>query len=371
MSDGHDRMERRLSRQDLLKLAAAAGGAGLLAGRVTAAGAALDRFAAESGRLQVLDWVGYEVAPLYQPYLKKYPGEKPQFTFMTSETNALAKMSAGLRPDVVRPYVGYVRDFAESGFVQPWDPKLISNLKYLNPNMVKAGQYKGKQYGIPQDWGFDAILYRTDKVKPKAISWSILLDERYAGKIAWWDDLYMLVIAGYYLGVTNPWQQTSAELKQSANLLSSAVKKHIPKLFWSSETDMQNAFAAGDIWIAYAWPADWAAMKGKGLKVKYVHPKEGAISWIGMLMLGKDSPRPIHAHAFADAWSSRQSGSWLEDNYAYVHSNTLSRPKSQDLLRALQLTNPNALKEPNAHIDRYIPNRQEYAKRWREVKAAG
>jgi spermidine/putrescine transport system substrate-binding protein len=374
MSNGQDLSERRLSREELLKLAAVTGGAGLLAGRASVAGAALERLSAESGQLQVLDWAGYGYdggQAMFAQYLKKYPGEKPKFTNMTSETNALAKMSQGLKPDVVRPYVGYVRDFAESGFVQPWKPKLISNLKYLNPNMVKAGQYKGKQYGIPADWGFDAILYRTDKVKPKELAWSLLWDERYAGKISWWDDLYMLVVAGYALGVKNPWQQTTGELKRSQQLLASAVKKHIPRLFWSDELAMQTAFAAGDIWIVYAWPADWAAMKSKGLKVRYVHPKEGAISWIGMFMQGKDTPRPEHAHAYVDAWSSKQSGTWLENNYAYGHANTLSRPKSKDLLRALQLTNPNALREPNAHIDRYIPNRQEYAKRWQEVKAAG
>src|SRR3546814_17911995 len=71
-----------------------------------------------------------------------------------------------------------------------------------------------------------------------------------------------------------------------------------------------------------------------------------------LLMQGKDTPRPEHAHAFVDAWSSRQSGTWLENNYAYGHANTLARPKSKDLLRALQLTNPNALKEPNAQIGR-------------------
>ena len=43
MSDSKGLMEQRLSREDLLKLAAVAGGAGLLAGRVSAAGAALER----------------------------------------------------------------------------------------------------------------------------------------------------------------------------------------------------------------------------------------------------------------------------------------------------------------------------------------
>jgi len=361
-------MERRFSRDDLLRLAAVAGGAGLLAGRAGAAEAARAQLAKESGRLQVLDWAGYEVPQVYAPYLKKYPGAKPKFTFMTNEANALSKMHAGFKPDVVRPYVGYLKDFAASGFVQPWDPKLIPNLEQLNPAMVKAGQIDGKQWGIPEDWGFDAILYRSDKVRPKARSWSLLFDERYKGKIAWFDDLNQLVWAGYYLGFAQPYNQTDAELKRSQKLLIS--KKKLVRLFWSSETDMQNAFAAGDIWIAFAWPADWAAMKGKGLNVVYMHPREGVLSWIGMLMLGKGTERPEHAHAFANAWSSRQTGSWLEDNYAYGHSNTLARPKSKDLLKALQLTNPKAVQEPNAHIDRYIPRRRVYAKLWEEVKAS-
>ena len=85
--------------------------------------------------------------------------------------------------------------------------------------MVKAGQYKGKQYGIPDDWGFDAILYRKDKVHPKARSWGLLFDERYKGKIAWFDDLEMITIAGLYLKAKNPWNQTYAELNRSVNFL--------------------------------------------------------------------------------------------------------------------------------------------------------
>src|SRR2546423_3098339 len=197
--EGDIAMDRQFSRQELLKLAAMTGGAGLVAGRAGFAQAARMQFAAESGRLQVLDWAGYEVKSLWAPYLKKYPGEKPKFTFMTNEANALSKMSAGFKPDVVRPYVGYVADFAESGFVQPWDTSLLPNLKQLNPAMVKAGRYKGRQWGVPEDWGFDAILYRTDKVTPKAKSWSLLFDDRYKGRIAWFDDLNQLVWAGYYL----------------------------------------------------------------------------------------------------------------------------------------------------------------------------
>jgi len=232
--------------------------------------------------------------------------------------------------------------------------------------MVKAGQYQGKQYGIPNDWGFDSILYRTDKVHPNAQSWGLLFDSRYKGKIAWFDDLEMITIAGLYLHAKNPWNQTSSELSKSVSFLKS--KKNLVRMNWASETDLDQAFAQGDVWIAYAWPNDWVQMKAKKLPVVYMHPKEKPIAWVGMFMLLKNSPRPHLAHAYVNAWSSKKSGKWLEDNYGYGHANTLARPQSSALLRALQLSNPKAVTLPNAYLDRDIPQRAQYNAAWEEVK---
>jgi spermidine/putrescine transport system substrate-binding protein len=372
MRDGGERLERQLSRQELLKLAAVAGGAGLVAGRTSLAGAALERLTAESGNLQVMDWAGYGNdggQAMFASYVKKYPKNKPKFTYMTNESDALAKIRAGATPDLFRPYVGWVKYFATSGLVQPWDPTKISNFKRLNPFMVKAGQYQGKQYGIPDDWGLDAILYRTDKVKPKSDSWGLLFDDRYKGKIAWFDDgVAMFEMTGLYLRYKDPWNQTDAQLKRAQQFLIS--KKKNVRMIWASETNLWEAFGSGDLWIAYAWPNDWVQMKKKGLKVRYMHPKEKPIAWVGMFMLLKGSSRPQLAHAYVDAWSSAKSGKWLEDNYGYGHANLVARPSSSDLLRALQLDNPRAVTQPNAYLDRDVPRRQMYAKLWEEVKAA-
>ena len=369
---GVEEADRRLSREEFLRRTAVLGGVGVLAGfgasRAGAAGLASFGATGESGNLQVLDWSGYEVKDLWKQYGATHPDMKPKFTFMTNEANALGKMRAGLKPDVVHPCVGWVKDFADGGFAQPWNPALIKNLNNLNPAMVKAGQINGKQWWIPADWGFSKPLYRTDKVKPKDRSWSIMFDERYKGKIAWFDDINQLVWAGYYLGFKKPYDQTDAELKKSQDLLKS--KKHLVRMFWSSETDLQNAFASGDVWIAYAWPADFAAMKAKKLPVVYMQPKEGALSWVCGFMLGKNSPRVNAAHAYVDAWSSRQAGSWLETNYAYGSANTKAKPADATLLKALQLDNPKSVGEPLGHMDRYYPRRSLYAKLWDEVKAS-
>ena len=369
--DNPEASEQRLSRERLLKLAAAAGGATLLGSRIEAGRAAVNWISAESGRLQVLDWAGYGNdggQAMFASYVKAHPQNKPQFTVMANESDALAKLHAGLQPDLFRPYVGWVKYFATSGLVQPWNPKLMPNFKHLNPFMVKAGQYNGKQYGIPEDWGFDAVLYRSDKVHPKAKSWGLLFDERYKGKIAWFDDLEMLVTAGLYLGFPRPWRQTDEQLKRSQDFL--IKKKHLARLIWSSETNLWEAFGSGDIWIAYAWPNDWVQMKKKKLKVVYMRPKEKPVAWVGMFMLLKGTPRPKLAHAYVNAWSSKKSAAWLEDNYGYGHANVLARPASSDQLKALQLTNPKAVTEPAAHLDRDIPRRAVYAKAWEQVKAS-
>jgi spermidine/putrescine-binding protein len=362
--------DRRLSRADMLRLAGLAAGVGVVAGPATAAEAATARLTQESGRLQVMDWAGYGNdggGAMFKAYVHKYPNNKPQFTYMTNESDALAKIQAGAHPDLFRPYVGWVKYFAQSGLVQPWNPKLIPNFGHLNPFMIKAGQYKGKQYGIPDDWGFDAILYRKDKVHPKARSWGLLFDDRYKGKIAWFDDLEMITIAGLYLKAKNPWNQTQAELNRSVNFLKK--KKHLVRMNWASEADLWQAFGSGEVWIAYAWPNDWVTMRKKH-PVVYMHPKEKPIAWVGMFMLLKGTPRPHLAHAYVNAWSSKASGKWLENNYGYGHANLQAKPSSSALLKALQLTNPKAVTLPNAYLDRNIPNRAEYAHLWEQVKAA-
>ena len=368
MDEGFD---TRIDRQRLFKLAAAAGTAGLLGGRTGVADAMRSFVTAESGRLQVMDWAGYGNdggQSMFAQYVKHHAANKPRFTYMTNESDAYAKIQAGQRPDIFRPYVGWVKFFATSGLVEPWDPSKLSNLKQLNPFMVKAGQYQGKQYGIPADWGFDAILYRTDKVTPKAKSWSLIFDDRYKGRISWFDALNMITIAGLYIGVKDPWNQSDAELKKSRDFLK-AKKKNV-RLIWASETNLWEAFGQGDIWIAYAWPNDWVQMKAKKLKVVYMRPKEKPIAWVAMFMLLKDSPRANLAHAYVDAWSSQASAKWLEDNYGYGHANVKARPSSSDLLKALQITNPRAVTEPNTHLDRDIPRRATYANLWEQVKAS-
>jgi len=387
-------LERKLARGDFLKLGAGlAVGSSLLAAcgsedsaappppasdgssgspaPAEPAPAAIPPIGEESGTLEILEWAGYE-HPTYGG-LDSYVDEfgKPKYTFLTSDDQALGKVRAGFKPDLVHPCVGYIPDWISIGAIQPFDPSLLTSFNDLNPSMVAAGQVDGKQYMVPAEWGFSSVLYRSDKVTVEEESWGMLYDERYAGKISWWESpVENFVIWGYFKGVDDPWNMSDEELEEGKSFLISK-KKHV-RNFWSSYTDLDADFKNGNVWVAYAWQDAWLTAKKNGLDVKYADPKEGRLSWLCGFVLAAETDNYRHAHEYVDTWTAVPSAEWILLNYAYGHANTqIDLDKlNPELVQAFKLDDPNVLEEPKTHIDRYVARRRDYAKAWNEVKAA-
>ena len=63
----------------------------------------------------------------------------------------------------------------------------------------------GRQYQIPWDWGTSSVIYRPDKVEPTEDSWSLLIDERYKGRVTFYDDgVEAVKVAGLIDGRRRP-----------------------------------------------------------------------------------------------------------------------------------------------------------------------
>jgi spermidine/putrescine-binding protein len=376
--------ERRLSRRRFVELGVVAAGTSFLAacgGSSSSSGSGGGgSIADEPGDLSVLEWAGYEY-PTYggkgakgvlQGYVDKY--EAPKYTFLTSDDQALSKVRAGSKPDLVHPCVSYVKDWVDLGYVQPWDTSLLTNFKDLNPSLVEGGKVDGKQYFIPVDWGFSSPLYRRDKVEPDGEeSWNLFYDARYKGKISWWDSpIENFLIYGYVQGF-DPYNfdnWTDAQLKDATKFM--IEKKKLVRNMWSSQTDFDADFKNGNVWIGYAWGGSYTAAKQAGLDVVYSEPKEGRLSWNCGFVLAKDTKNFHHAHAYVDEWIGPASAGWIIPNYYYGHTNTTVELTGIDesLVQAFRLDDPSALEEPKAHIERYVPNRRKFARAWDEIKAA-
>lgn len=317
--------------------------------------------------IHVFDWAGYDAKQIYRPYLKE--GYKPpKFTFLESDDQALAKIRGGFQPDMTHPGTYSLQDFVNAELLQPFDTSLLSNWSAVDPKMAAQGEIDGEQFQIPADWGYSAPLYRADKVQPEEDSWSLFFDERYDGKISWWDSDVNLSIAGMVQGVSNPWDMTDDELEEAKSFL--IEKKKFVRNFWTSETDMQADFAAGNIWITYAWPSTTIAMTNEGLDVVYMEPKESRLSWVAGFVLLKDTDNYYRSHEYADAWIAPESGLWFMNNYGYGHSNIEVPTDKLDpiVVEAFSFNDPSVF-ERTQFIE-WTPRGDVYARMWDEVKAA-
>jgi spermidine/putrescine-binding protein len=373
-----DVTKRGVSRRRFLEAAALAGVGGILAAcqRQSAGTAPTNEPSSrpsidqESGELRAYEWAGYDVPSLWRDYKGAgYP--EPTFSFFTNSEQALAKTAAGASWDTVHPEVSYVQDYMNLGAVQPWDTSLISNFASLNPALQASGAVDGQQYEIVTDWGYSGVLINTDHVDPSINSYSYLFDDSLAGKITWYDSTWNLVIAGLVLGVeSDVWNMSEADLQAAKQLLIDK-KKNLYNI-WVDFTQMWDDVRVGNVWAAYAWPDAWLNTK-EDAPTQYVRPKEGVIAWAEGLMLSAATENYRHAHEFVDAWTAPGTAVWLMNNYGYGHSNLdadLTKVPA-DVVEAFGLDDPVAnLSEPNAHIDRYQPNRAAYVRAWEEVKNA-
>ncbi|MGE5226441.1 MAG: ABC transporter substrate-binding protein [Planctomycetaceae bacterium] len=378
---------QRIGRRDLLRYAGmGVGMSAVLAAcqkastssSAIAEGSARPSMSQEPGNLQVFDWSGYgngdyypklEKKDLWQQY-QTATGDTPKFILFENDDAGFTKVASGTHYDVVHPCAYRFQDYVDLGVMQPWDTTLIKNYPDLNPTLEKFGVIGGKQYFIVEDWGFIAPLYRADKVEPTEDSWSLLWDDRYKGKISWIDTLEMLVIAGFYHQVENPWQMTDDELTQMRDFLIS--KKPLVRFMWNQSYELWQAFKRDEVWIGYSWPDTVGYALSAGMDVVYMQPKEGRITWSCGFGLFNDTPNYYHAHAYVDSWSSTTAAEFLLAYYYYGHANTTADlSKIPDyIVKTFSLNDLSILEPPNSNPESYIPRRSVYADYWQQVLAA-
>lgn len=368
---GHEQTRRRF-----LRSMAAAGGMGVLAacrknvqspesGGQTSA---IPPITEEPGVLRVHEWAGYESKWIWKDYAEAgYPD--PKFSFLTNTEGVIAKTAGGFEWDLTHPEVGYIQDYYDMGVIQPWDTSLIPNYDQLEPVLQETGRLNGEQYEIVLDWGYSGVIIRTDEVDPSINSYSYLFDDALAGKISWFDTPWILSMAHVTLGLESDPLHASPEDLRTATDFAIEKKKNLHSI-WTDYTTMWDDVAQGNVWAAYSWPDTYVVLKEEQ-PVQYIKPKEGVFTWAEGLILRSDTENYHHAHAYADAWASVDTGQKLVSTWGYGHANTgidLSTI-DPDVVKVFGLDDlAGALS--SGIFDEYQPERNEYNRAWAEVKSA-
>jgi spermidine/putrescine transport system substrate-binding protein len=267
-------------------------------------------------------WAGYDVPEMHFRY-EEMRGTLPNFSLFADESEALNKIQAGFTPDISHPCIYDIERWRGAGAIRPIDSSRLAEWDNLFPALkdVSGNRATGEQWLIPFDWGNGSVLYRTDLVDIDEESWSVLFDERYAGRLAMWDAIDgAMNVAALVSGAADPFDMTDAELANAGALLKK--QKDLLRFYWSDPAQAEQALAAGEVVAAYAWNQSLVNLQAQGIPVRYMQPKEGILTWVcGMVLMNDGAADDSARYDFMNAMLAPETGQWLIANYGYGHSN--------------------------------------------------
>jgi spermidine/putrescine transport system substrate-binding protein len=322
-----------------------------------------------TGSLVVLDWSGYEVEDFWRDFKDTYANVDVAFEFGISDADIYGKMKGGSQADVFHPYTGWLQFYVDEGLVEEIDTSKLANWDAVPDSFKALGQFNGKQYFVPWDWGFSSILYRTDHIDG-VDSWSVLLDDQYRGHLSMWDDGPAAVTVSSYI---HGYDETAITDEQLAAIKTEwTAQAPLNLTYWASEADLIPLVEAGDVWAAYAWQGAYATALANGAPVAYANPTEGRNSWVGVYGIRAGTPNLDLALRFLDAKLGEATGNSLVNLYYYGSSNAdvMAAIADETLKQAFSIDDPAILETTNFTPNLTADQRDAWTEMWEEIKAS-
>ena len=324
----------------------------------------------QTNNLVILEWAGYELPKFYEPFTTKYPNTKLDYSFFSEDAEAFAKLQSSFKVDLMHPCNPWWGLYVQQGLVQPIDTSKLSHFSELDPKMTALGQFNGKQYFIPWDWGFESILIRTDKVKTVPQSWADLANPEYAGHLAIWDSGEANhVIAALALGF-DPWN-TTAEQDEKIKQWLISLKPNL-LTYWVDFSELAQQVGSGDVWVASnVWADTYQSLREQNVPVQYLNPKEGRLGFVCGFGISSTTQNLNQALAYIDAAIAPQSMANFSNEYGYGSANLKALPLiNEDIVKTFSLNDSAALERTVFYKSLTQEQRQKITTMWNDVKAA-
>ncbi len=270
--------------------------------------------AAEEKVLNVYNWVDYIDTALVEEFTKE-TGIKVNYDVFDGNELLQTKLLSGKTGyDVVVPSASFLEKQIQAGVFQKLDKSLLTNLANMDKDILTASARHdpGNEHAMTYFWGTSGVGYNIDKIKaamPSAPvnSFAMFYDPKVIKNFQKCgvtvldapDEVVATVLV--YLG-RDPMSEKAEDLAAAEKVLL-AIRPFVREIKSSGYLD---DLANGEICLAMGWSGDVGQGKaraeeaGKGIKIQYNIPKEGAIMFFDMLAIPADAQHPKNAHLFID-----------------------------------------------------------------------
>lgn len=268
-----------------------------------------------SGELNWFTWEDYAPKPLMDKFTKD-TGIKINVTLFDSNETQLNKMRAarGEGFDMVTPTVTWVGAHIDAGNLQPVDWTKIKTLNNVQKTFQglpadQGAQRDGKYYCMPYKWGTEALTFNTKAMTLEygKASFGDLWDPKWKGKMTCRPRSIML---GTGLWMEGKGDMPAGSMKKSYTDEATMVKYYGQALeyciknkaqiakFWQGTNDTVLAYRQEGCVIGQTWDGPPNTMRNEGDAVKYLAPKEGALTWVDTLSIAKGAKNMDQIYAF-------------------------------------------------------------------------
>ena len=174
------------------------------------------------------------------------------------------------------------------GYITKRGDAALKNLAAVYPALIE----KSQGYGVPATYSLVGIAYNTALVKTPPESWADLWKPEVKGKLASpdFDPSHLIVVSAMLSGGDAvSWERGQDKLK--------ALKPNF-KAFYTNDANSQQLIASGETPVQVILSMNAHYMKGQGVPVEIVIPKEGAVLGIDTIAIFKGSKKTDLAYKF-------------------------------------------------------------------------
>jgi spermidine/putrescine transport system substrate-binding protein len=272
--------------------------------------------------LTILDWAGWEIDGMLQPYVDKH-GQKPSYVFFADDDEAFQKVSSGFQADVVHPCAASVPRYKDAGLIEPWDVSKIPEFANIPARMSDAFTDAEGVWFLPTDYAYTAIAYNSETVPAEDVaSLSVFTNEKYAGRISMpdnTDDVWSLAFLA--TGVTS-WDNITDEQFTAAADWLRTVHPNV-RAYWADPSELSQLMASGEVQVAWSWNDPVAILQSENFPVGFNRsPAEGAATWFcGMVNMKDSAGSEDKAYDYINSLLAHSSAQPLLDAIGYALAN--------------------------------------------------
>ena len=297
------------------------------AGAAMASPAIVSKAFAASGEVNVYAWDEY-ISPDMAKAFEDNTGIKINLSTYGTNNEVLNKLRAskGEGFDIVLPSISSLQSWYDAGaedgneLLQPIDETRLT-AGQINPSIFEksldlGASQRGARYGVPFNWGTEGLAFNSEAMGLtwENASWNDQWKDEYAGKMAVRPRSGLTTIALMLDGTGKMLDEAYLDEGMANEVFAQALEfgkdhKANVKVFWKTAAELTGAYTSDGCVIGQSWDGTainmWKETDGK---IKYVSPKEGALTWMDGLCIPSGAANVDQAYELINFLTSAQGG---------------------------------------------------------------